>query len=476
MQARRLSGRPQIARGRSSTLRRAGESVSEPTPSTPPGALSTSLSSLAPGTDGAGPTSQGTREQPLLATCEASVPQYEEPCGLTAASLKHLRRQRDSLSEEKTRLLNELKAAQAQVKEANERAEVSEVEAREAKEHSAALEEEVSQISKEVETQRSRADAAERLNLQMKQCLAEKESEIERLQQALKDQRLLTKEVCETIEKNKGAQTSQDELEKLRQQKETLKEQLAAKATEIDDMRRHVAGAMAAAEKAVAMHACHLQKFEQLRLAKLADAINQKVELHISVPRVTLSYNNAPPLFVSAATGLADKHVTNFLNKEVFPHFEPLWVRLDSLDKAPDGSTKRDYATRMLDKLTEAVKGFIQQAQSAESALGQECSLSTVGSGGTTGATKNAAHGSSGAAAGGNNSSNKFGDSGSASRTTTSDSKKMPAPTGTKSGAAASSPTGNLSDGERDRLLELLRNGDDRGLDSKLCQLLSRAS
>jgi len=146
MQARRLSGRPQIARGRSSTLRRAGESVSEPTPSTPPGALSTSLSSLAPGTDGAGPTSQGTREQPLLATCEASVPQYEEPCGLTAASLKHLRRQRDSLSEEKTRLLNELKAAQAQVKEANERAEVSEVEAREAKEHSAALEEEVSQI------------------------------------------------------------------------------------------------------------------------------------------------------------------------------------------------------------------------------------------------------------------------------------------------------------------------------------------
>merc|ERR1719450_1588551 len=103
-------------------------------------------------------------------------------------------------------------------------------------------------------------------------------------------------------------------------------------------MQRSVVGAMAAAEKAMAMHACHVLQFEQLRSTKLSEAINQKVELHISVPRVTLSYNNAPPLLVSTAAGLGDDRICEFLTQEVFPHFEPLWCCLDRTEEAPDGS------------------------------------------------------------------------------------------------------------------------------------------
>ena len=40
--------------------------------------------------------------------------------------------------------------------------------------------------------------------------------------------------------------------------------------------------------------------------------------------------------------------------RQVFPHFDPLWVRLDGLDHAPDGSSKKAYSSRMLDRLTQA--------------------------------------------------------------------------------------------------------------------------
>ena len=39
--------------------------------------------------------------------------------------------------------------------------------------------------------------------------------------------------------------------------------------------------------------------------------------------------------------------------RQVFPHFDPLWVRLDGLDHAPDGSSKKAYSSRMLDRLTQ---------------------------------------------------------------------------------------------------------------------------
>merc|ERR1719284_1065914 len=112
-----------------------------------------------------------------------------------------------------------------------------------------------------------------------------------------------------------------------------------------------------------------------MRVTKLAEAINQKVELHISVPRVTLSYNNAPPLLVSCAAGIFEGRMRDFLEREVFPHFEPLWVRMDDLDQAPDGSSKRAYCTRMLERLTEAIKGFVMKSQLSDVPPGCDKSL-----------------------------------------------------------------------------------------------------
>merc|ERR1712113_951801 len=104
----------------------------------------------------------------------------------------------------------------------------------------------------------------------------------------------------------------QQEKETLQKEKQVLQRDLQRQATEHEDMRKAVATAMAAAEKAMAMHAFHAQHVEQLRAAKLEDVLKKKVELHISVPRITLNYNNAPPLQVSAATALSEDKVRSF--------------------------------------------------------------------------------------------------------------------------------------------------------------------
>eukprot|EP00913_Durusdinium_trenchii_P031580 g29572.t1 len=113
--------------------------------------------------------------------------------------------------------------------------------------------------------------------------------------------------------------------------------------------------------KAMQMHQQHSAQLEMLRSAKLAEAINQKVELHIAVPKVTLTYNNAPPLLISVAAALGEDRLQKFLDQEVFPHFEPLWVRLDGLDHAPDGSSKKAYSSRRPDGMQ--VKSFLARSQ-----------------------------------------------------------------------------------------------------------------
>lgn len=321
-----------------------------------------------------------------------------------------------------------MKELKAKVKE--QQAELEEAAAREAK-----LTEELKETQAREETERNRADESEKVNAKLEETLAEREAEIERLCKALEDQRQLTQEVCEAAErreKNSDADAKVSQLEalvkSLQGEKQKLLEDMKKQEEQQEEMRRNVALAMAAAEKAMAMHAQHAGQVESLRAAKLADAINQKVELHISVPRVTLSYNNAPPLLVSIAETLGEGRIRSFLDKEVFPHFEPLWVRVDTLDKAPDGSSKKTYSTRMLDRLTSAVKEFVLRSQKAEA--GEDIGRSEV------------------------------------SRDNDSTAKK-----GSGSGAQGSSA--DMSDSERAQLLRMLRSGDDSALDSKLQEMMA---
>lgn len=395
-------------------------------PSTPPEGVAAGMMTSPLAAEAAGDSAEVQQPAPV-----------EEPSGLTPASLKHVKRQRDKLAEEKVKLEAELAELLAKMKELKAKVKEQQAELEEAAAREEKLTEELKETQAREESERNRADECEKVNAKLEETLAEKEAEIERLRKALEDQRQLTQEVCEAAERrerNSDADAKVSQLEalvkSLQAEKQKLLEDMKKQEEQQEEMKRNVALAMAAAEKAMAMHAQHAGQVENLRAAKLADAINQKVELHISVPRVTLSYNNAPPLLVSIAETLGEGRIRSFLDKEVFPHFEPLWVRVDNLDKAPDGSSKKAYSTRMLDRLTSAVKEFVLRSQKAEA--GDDLAKSEVSRD--------------------NNS-------------TTTGSKKG-------SGGAHGS-SADISDSEREQLLRMLRSGDDSALDSKLQEMMA---
>jgi len=497
---------------RSSTLRRAGSHLSADTPLTPPHAAvelgatgsTASCSSRAP-LNASGSTAGSAGDGHLVTGTggsEAVPGTPPEECdsgtvatGLTPASLKHLRRQNAKLTEEKDRLVGELDKAQALLRELRERFAALEVE------HSGCecLVVELREARAAEEAQRKRAEEAERLNARLEESLATKEAEVARLRQALEDQLLLTKEVCEAAERNSGearaaAETAEqiarlnEQVAKLTRENDALRQDRDRKAGENADLSAKASMATDAAQKIMALHQATLQRVEALRMAKLAEAIQHKVELHISVPRVTLSYNNAPPLTVSAASALSDGNIKSFLDTEVLSHFEPLWVTLDGLDESPDGTSKKAYATRMLDRLTEAVKGFLEKSQKSDTDSGltpstREPIVRDANGSYVEASSGRGVRGSVGEA----NSSTVAGDSAGAQLSPGRRSSPQSASSATSVGGAGGvgpRPRGgadknameSVAEVDREKLLGLLRSGDDRGLDSKLKELMqSRA-
>lgn len=324
----------------------------------------------------------------------ASAQHEDIAYGLTPASLKHLRRQRDKLEEEKTRLTAELTHYQAQCKEARERTAVLEQEAIEHEALRQSLQTQVLEACERTEQERHRADELMKLNATLEEARRRLDADLADARARFEEQRLLTREVCEAASRrgDGGAEAARTQIKSLEDrcsavdserdfaQREVarLKQQLSQQATDHAMAQKTASQAVASAEKAMQTFAGQAKQIEQLRISKLADAINQKVELHISVPRVTLSYNNAPPLMVSSAAGIFEGRMRDFLEREVFPHFEPLWVRMDDLDQAPDGSSKRTYCTRMLERLTEAIKGFVLKSQLSDVPPGCDKSLLLV--------------------------------------------------------------------------------------------------
>lgn len=451
---------PQLQRGRTSTFRRTGAASV--------GFADVAQSSPMSATSGTGgpiglealqqrpPSGNGARADTAASMgpmgSESGQPVRdpdEEPVGLTVASLKHLRRQRDKVTEEKTLVEKKLAEATRQVQEQRERIGTLEAEAVEFRAREAALQEELQSALQSAQAQRIRAQKAEDLVSSLEEAVAQRDAELARrdaeitqLQEALEEQRKLTRDVCEAAGRRAAGGDDSGEIAKLKAAKEALETLLKSKVQELESLKETMATTMMAAEKALAM-GVHL---EQLRTAKLSEAINQKVELHISVPRVTLNYNNAPPLSVSVAAALSDSRIRDFLDREVFPHFEPLWVRVDMIDQAPDGSTKKAYSTRMLDRLTEAVKRFVARSQQADAE-----SSAAGGAVASTFSDKSAGGARVGAVA-----------------STVSDKSAGGAP------AASPGRGSSLADSDRTRLLQLLKSGDDRGLDTKLQELMHK--
>jgi hypothetical protein len=477
---------------------------------TPPSGLSHSLLALASSgqLESAETPSGNTPAAVLGASGEqpSTPPEDSTVCGLTPASLKHLRRQNQKLTEEKESLKKDLESAQGVIRELRERIAALEEQLRESEEREEKLQQEVVEAREGEETQRKRADEAERQNARLEESLAAKEAEVARLRQALEEQLQLTKEVCEAAERSSGearglAESAEEiarlgeQVKQLQQDKDALQKDKQRQELEAAMLQQRTAAAMTAAEKAMSMHAAHLQRVEQLRVAKLADAIQHKVELHISVPRVTLSYNNAPPLLISMAAALGDHRIKEFLDVEVFPYFEPLWVTLDAMDKAPDGTTKKAYSSRMLEKLTEAVKGFVEKSQRSDSEGGLTPSVreplhsqELAQDGKTVAVASSTAEGRRSSQADRDRaqgqgvgeavpSRQSAGDS-SSKRHTGSDlgGSSEPRASRTGQGSGTACAMDSLAEADRERLLSLLRSGDDRGLDSKLQELVQSRS
>jgi len=473
-------------RGRASnTLRRAGsalyselaERLSNSPATTPPSGTSSSLlalSGLQPlGGGSCAETISSSTSTAILATSGElpSTPPEDSVgsnCGLTPASLKHLRRQNQKLTEEKETLRKDLEGAQAVIRELREKIAALEAQLRESEDREEKLQHELVEAREGEETQRNRAEEAERLNIRLEESLAAKEAEVARLRQGLEEQLQLTKEVCEAAERSSGearglADAAEEiarlgeQVKQLEHERDALQKDRERRELEAAALQQRTAAAMAAAEKAMSMHAKLLQHVEALRVAKLADAIQHKVELHISVPRVSLSYNNAPPLLISVASALGDHRIKEFLDVEVFRHFEPLWATLDSIDKAPDGTNKKAYSSRMLERLTEAVKGFVEKSQRSDEESG------------LTPSVREALHSQDGEKL-----DTAHDRSGEASKTRPSVGDNSAKKSVASNGSACA--MGSLAETDRDRLLSLLRSGDDRGLDSKLKELLQSQS
>lgn len=329
-----------------------------------------------------------------------STPAQEEPCGLTQASLKHLRRRCDSLSEEKEKLLNEIQRLEALLREQRERIAGLEATAKpppiEVVPPAPTFdnsEERQAWAAKELDLKARLARLEEERDL-LDKTLSRRESEIERLRRELEEQLQMAKEQREvaqrtheleanasrrTAELMERVQVLEKQLAQLQCQNGELEGQVGDLANRVATSQRDASDSAARAESVTKMHEDFKQKTEQLRTGIVGTAIQSKLELHISVPHVVLTYNNAPPLRVSTAIGLSKEKVGSFLESMLFPYFEPLWVCLDGLDVAPDGTNKKRYSARMLERLTDSIKDFIEKSQTGDSAeLGAGDNAETV--------------------------------------------------------------------------------------------------
>mmetsp|Transcript_121824 Transcript_121824/g.356015 ORF Transcript_121824/g.356015 Transcript_121824/m.356015 type:complete len:530 (-) Transcript_121824:143-1732(-) len=314
--------------------------------------------------------------QPELQPEDPAAACPDQPSGLTPASLKHLRRQRDSLATERERLLAEIARLQALARE--QQAEL-EAEARR-------REELQRQLREAQEPGRREADAeaaAQAIRAPLEEALHSREIEITELRRALEDEQRSSKEARKAAEAAEAAERAGEErlqaeleraaknvaeleelVEGLREQQLALQKENQRLTQDSDDWQKRAKEAEEARESAVQLHDRYKRDMEKLRPELVTSTIRSKIELHICVPRVALEYPDAPPVIVDMANGLSREHMRKFLQNKVFPQFDPLWMCLDGADRAPDGTNKKAYTARILELLTDRLKEFVDEFRS----------------------------------------------------------------------------------------------------------------
>eukprot|EP00929_Paragymnodinium_shiwhaense_P013736 TRINITY_DN121589_c0_g1_i1.p1 TRINITY_DN121589_c0_g1~~TRINITY_DN121589_c0_g1_i1.p1 ORF type:complete len:462 (+),score=136.41 TRINITY_DN121589_c0_g1_i1:93-1478(+) len=298
--------------------------------------------------------------------------------GLTRASLLHLRRQRDKLVDEKAKLEAELSSVSVLLKQLQERNAVVEEELRIAKEEAERQRAEALRWQTQseewqalAEERQAHLEEAQRAAEALKATVDLRDEEITRLRLALEEQRRVVKEVLETA----GSAGSDDservaalerQVKELRCKTEELQMKNGMLSRDKEELQQQLLSAVLLAKQAKVVHDRNCEVIERLKCFQLGEAMKGRIALSMAVPKVTLNYNNAPPLNLSFASAIGEERIRRFLDKEVFVHFEPMWVSLDGVDDAPDGTTKKQYAERMLQMLTDAVKRFVEKAQTGD--------------------------------------------------------------------------------------------------------------
>jgi len=291
----------------------------------------------------------------------------EFPSGLTVASLKHLKRQRDALASERERLLAEIARLQALIRDQQAEREADERQRE-------ALQREAQEARDPAEARSASQAELAAATAPLEERLRDRGAEIAQLRRALEEERQGIRMACEVAERAGEARARAEmaplaeragELEEmvqcLRQEKLALQAEHQRLTEDCDAWRQKAEEAEAAVQSASQTHNHYKREMEKLRPDLVTNAIRSKIELHICVPRVALEYPDAPPMIVDMANGLSREHVRKFLQNKVFPQFDPLWMCLDGVDRAPDGTNKKAYSARILELLTDRLKEFVDE-------------------------------------------------------------------------------------------------------------------
>jgi len=201
-----------------------------------------------------------------------------------------------------------------------------------------------------------------RLRQALEESLRSCESEVSQLRLALEDkQRGCSEAQADLATAVERADELEELVRALKQERAALREERQRLLQERDDWQRQAAEAEEATRSASEVHRRYKQDMERLRPDLVTNAIRSKIELHICVPRVALECPDSPPVIVDMTSGLSREHVRKFLQNKVFPHFDPLWTCLDGVDRAPDGTNKKAYTSRILEILTDRLKAFVDE-------------------------------------------------------------------------------------------------------------------
>eukprot|EP00929_Paragymnodinium_shiwhaense_P037485 TRINITY_DN19969_c0_g1_i1.p1 TRINITY_DN19969_c0_g1~~TRINITY_DN19969_c0_g1_i1.p1 ORF type:complete len:524 (+),score=128.69 TRINITY_DN19969_c0_g1_i1:77-1573(+) len=291
--------------------------------------------------------------------------------GLTPASLKHLRRQCEGLSEERVRLLAEIARLRALLDRSTATPETA------AK--SACDEDTMDLEGLRDEAGRAYALAAAESarSAELRARAAELEDEVARLKKALEDQRVeMERKLADHASQAETARAAaeaafaaaeaawKERAEEREQLVARLRKQVLELESEQESWRRRAHDAEAALKVTSTEYADFKKRYEAMKVKLVADSV--KMQLHVCIPETTLVFDEDTSTRIGLSVALTRDRLGDFVKNDVFPHVKPLWLCLDGMDRAPDGTSEKKYSDKLLGMFASAIEDFVYNARQSK--------------------------------------------------------------------------------------------------------------